>query len=786
MSSKIERIQQQRRSLPTFDYKSELIDAIREYDILVIIGETGSGKTTQIPQYILEEIPEIKKVGVTQPRRIAAITVAKRVSEEQNVRLGDAVGYTIRFDDRTSQNTRLKYMTDGILLREITVDPQLSAYDVIIIDEAHERTLETDVLFGLLKQTQRARSNNLKILIMSATLDVTKFSDFFDECPIFEIPGRTYPVEIIYPLLDAPARTMSVLKSQCVDKAVEVAWDVHIKQPKGDILVFLTGQQDIDRACKKFNDLLYSNKNNVPRIKRQPRGDGYDEEEIHSAVVYPLHASLETYDQKAVFEQSKPGSRKVVFATNVAQTSVTIPGIKYVVDSGFVKEKSFDPNTGMDALLVTEISQAAAIQRAGRAGRTAPGKAYRLYSEENFERMIPDTIPEIQRSSLMSTVLALKNLNIVDVLHFEFIDPPEEQLVRDALKQLYLLGAIDENGLVTKLGKQMNHLPLAPSLARVLLASVDYGCSYEVLIIVSMLASDLELFKFPSHRQQKEEAIAAEACKLRFAHHTGDHMTLLNVWNEWKRHGKSRQWCREKYINHKVLEMASSVRQQLTNVLDKLSLRIIHAPMMKSSKMKSDRKKHDNKRRQLDIIDRDESVDPIPILKSFLRGYFTNIANKVPHRSVFSHYSPDQHLVQEGQVNNISSTALVALHLHPSCALSDMVDRSKLQFSELEWVMYTNITYTNKAVMKGVSKILWDWVKEGDGQERIKQLPRARLNGEARPTEELLDLQVQQKEEERVRKEREEKAAREEQETRKRRAEEIESIRQRALARRRR
>ncbi|GAN09004.1 conserved hypothetical protein [Mucor ambiguus] len=761
MTSKYNQLQDQRAQLPTFEYKQDLIDAIREYSILVIIGETGSGKTTQIPQYILEELPELRKVGVTQPRRIAAIT--GKVSEEQGDRLGSSVGYNIRFDDRTSADTRLVYMTDGILLREATMDPCLTKYNVIIIDEAHERTLETDVLFGLLKQTHRKRPD-LKILIMSATLDVAKFSDFFDECPIFEIPGRTYPVQVIYSL-DAPK--LATLKSAFVDRAVETAWTIHTQQPEGDILVFLTGQQDIERACKAFAE-----KEAHCDYRRQVKfyDDGHG---VVRTAVYPLFASLETFEQKAVFELPRQGDRKVVFATNVAQTSVTIPGIRYVVDSGFVKEKSFDPNTGMDALLVTEISQAAAIQRAGRAGRTAPGKAYRLYNQESFERMEPNTIPEIQRSSLLGTVLALKTMHIVDVVSFEFIDPPEETLVRNALKQLYLLGAIDQEGKITKLGTRMNHFPLSPSLARVLLAAVSLECSYEALIIISMLAGDMELFKSP---RKEDEAIEAEKCKIKLAHHTGDHMTCLNVWHEWKWHGKSRQWCKDNYINHKVLETASNVRSQLMDVMHKLDLKVI-----KSALIQRKRSSKSSKRR-VGENDRAESVDPVPILKSFLTGYFTNIANKAAHRAVFSHYAPDEHLGQTS--TGVSSTALVALYLHPLCALSNMLDKAKVQYSELDWVMYTNITYTNKAVMKGVSKILWDWVKQGEGQARIKELPHTRLNGEAQPTVESEDLSATHRQQAIEQQLQKEAAASEEIESKKRRAQEIDMIRQRALARR--
>ncbi|KAI8990328.1 P-loop containing nucleoside triphosphate hydrolase protein [Pilobolus umbonatus] len=769
--SKYERLQLERTTLPTYEYKQDLIDAIREYNILVVIGETGSGKTTQIPQYIMEEMPEMKKIGVTQPRRIAAMTVAKRVSEEQNVRLGSEVGYTIRFDDQTQPSTRLKYMTDGILLREATLDPSLSQYSVVIIDEAHERTLDTDVLFGLLKETHRIRPD-LKILIMSATLNVTKFSDFFDECPIFEIPGRTFPVSVTY-TSDAPR--LSTLKSAFVERAVETTWEIHTKEPKGDILVFLAGQSDIERACRAF-EAKSGSTNYRKEVRYYEDGKG-----ITSVAVYPLYASLEAYEQRAVFELPRDGERKVVFATNVAQTSITIPGIRYVVDSGFVKEKSYDPSTGMDALLVTEISQAAAIQRAGRAGRTAPGKAYRLYSEDSFNHMLPDTIPEIQRSSLLSTVLTLKKLNIIDVAHFEFIDPPDQTLVANALKHLYLLGAIDEVGKITKLGEKMSYFPLSPSLSRVLIASAEeFNCSYEAVIITSILTSENDLFRTPnpSSGNKDEQMAKAEECKLKLAHHTGDHMTMLNVWNAWRSHDKSRNWCRSYFINSKVLETAASVRAQLMEVMDKLDLKIVKCPTIANQKSHSKKKSHRS--------DKEVTTDPVPIIRSFLTGYFTNIAKRVAHRSIFSHFSPEDHLSMDSSVS-ITSSSLVALHLHPLCALADTLDRARLQHSELDWIMYTHVTYTTKAVLKGVSKILWEWVKDGEGQSRIKKLPSARLNGEAEPPvqEESRDTTAEMEvESEKGKVEAVNKA--EEEETKKRRLEEIGLIRERALARRRR
>ncbi|CAO3618090.1 unnamed protein product [Cunninghamella echinulata] len=717
-----------------------------------------------------------------------------------NVKLGTTVGYTIQFDDCTKNSTQLKYMTDGVLLREATLYPLLKQYSVIVIDEAHERTLETDVLLGLLKQTHHLRPD-LKILIMSATLQVEKFSDFFDGCPLFAIPGRAFPVQTIYV---PEAKRLSALQHSFVDMAIDTTWYIHTryKDTPGDVLVFLTGQHDIERACKKLTQKAKT------------------ENQSHLLDVLPLYASMETWDQKAVFTPSPAGRRKIVFATNVAQTSITIPGIKYVVDSGFVKEKSYDPATGMDALLVTEISQATAIQRAGRAGRTGPGKVYRLYKEESFDAMQSNPIPEIQRSSLLSTVLGLKKRGIIDILHFPFLDPPDPTMVKTALKHLYLLGAIDEVGQLTTLGDQMSAFPLTPSLSKVLVTSATtYHCSYEVVTIASLLAGEMDLFKTPSLRgkhgqhldQQEIEKliVQAEECKLSFAHHSGDHMTYLNVWNTWRSLRKDmkqqRQWCKDNYIHSKVLESAVHVRDQLMDVMKKLNLPLLHAPTLSQHKRKSKHKKkkdddQDGQQQQQQQQHKDE-IDAVPILKSFLTGYFSNVANRAEHRHVFSHYSLDKHLLMDGGVasmeqlhgndnnnsNKITSfNELLALHLHPLCSFYNLLDRHKMKYRDLNWVMYMHVTYTNKAVMKGVSKIIWDWVKEGDGLKRVHRLSKTRLNGEDRPDVEEMELEQQNLNDQHHHHHHEkERLEKEQADKQKRRAEEIEKIKQRALSRRR-
>ncbi|RUS18718.1 hypothetical protein BC937DRAFT_88422, partial [Endogone sp. FLAS-F59071] len=733
-------IREQRQSLPIYPFRDELVDAIKNNNILVVIGETGSGKTTQIPQYILEDFVQEGKIGVTQPRRIAAITVAKRVAEEHGTPLGTTIGYTIRFDDRTNATTKLKYMTDGVLLREATLDPRLSQYSVLIVDEAHERTLETDVLFGLLQRTYRLRPHDLRVLVMSATLNVEKFSDFFGGCPIFSIPGRTYPVTIVH---HQEARLAS-LRSTYVAKAVETALHVHKTEMEGDVLVFLTGQGEIERACKEFREkaaLLDYRRD----VKYHDSGKG-----VCDVVVFPIYASLETFEQKAIFEEPEEGVRKIVFSTNIAQTSVTIPGIRYVIDSGFVKEKSFDPNTGMDALLVTEISQAAATQRAGRAGRTMSGKCYRLYNRASFDSLASETVPEIQRSSLLGTALSLKKMGIVDILRFDFIDPPDSQLVQDALCQLYLLGAIDQRGLITPLGDLMSRFPLSPFLSRALVAAArDYGCSDEVLTIASVMSVE-EVFVIPSGRNEKRQHDADEARK-QFADPTGDHMTLLNVYETWRRVGdgeEGRTWCREQYLNWRNLDMVRNVRQQLMEVMEKSGLRIVKASRVEIKE--KGRKKGTSSRSGSSGGSRKRTaIDPAPILKSFLTAYYIHLAKRHANRSLFYHYSIISHHSDAAEdtatasASRDSNSSLLALHVSPQSALADDEAAVSRQRDDLDWVMYTHVTYTTRAIMRVVSKVLWEWVGEVGGLERAKGLGRAALSGVKEGEEEEDNMEVE-------------------------------------------
>ncbi|EMS49798.1 putative pre-mRNA-splicing factor ATP-dependent RNA helicase [Triticum urartu] len=449
-------IQKQRQSLPIYGLKNELIKAIHHNQVLVVIGETGSGKTTQVTQYLAEAgYTEGGKIACTQPRRVAAQSVAKRVAEEFGCPLGEEVGYSIRFDDHTGPDTVIKYMTDGMLLREIMVDKNLSCYSVVMLDEAHERTIYTDILFGLLKQLIRRRTD-LKLIVTSATLDAEKFSRYFFDCKIFTIPGRTFPVETLY---------AKEPQSDYMDAALITVLQIHLSQPEGDILLFLTGQEEIDHACNSLHERMKVLGNDVPEL-----------------LVNPVYSALPTEMQSKIFEPAPPGKRKVVVATNIAEASITIDGIYYVVDPGFAKLNVYNPKRGLDSLVITPISQASAKQRAGRAGRTGPGKCYRLYTESAYRNEMPaTTIPEIQRINLGWTVLNMKAMGINELVSFDFMDPPAPQALISAMEQLYSLGALDEEGLLTKLGRKMAEFPQEPPLSKMLLASVDLGCSDEIV-----------------------------------------------------------------------------------------------------------------------------------------------------------------------------------------------------------------------------------------------------------------------------------------------------------------
>ncbi|CAK7209431.1 Cyclin-dependent kinase catalytic subunit [Sporothrix bragantina] len=540
-------IQETRQSLPIYQYRTEFLAALEEHQILVIVGETGSGKTTQLPQY-LHEAGYTKnglKVGCTQPRRVAAMSVAARVADEMDVKVGNEVGYAIRFEDCTSEKTILKYMTDGMLLREFLTEPDLSSYSAIMIDEAHERTVHTDILLALVKDLARERPD-LKLLISSATMNAEKFATYFDNAPIFNVPGRRYPVDIFY----TPAPEANYLLA-----AVTTVFQIHTTQPTGgDILVFLTGQDEIEAAEQQIADISRKLGSRVKEL-----------------VVCPIYANLPSELQAKIFEPTPPTARKVVLATNIAETSLTIDGIVYVIDPGYVKENVYNPATGMSNLVVVPCSRASANQRSGRAGRVGPGKCFRLYTKYAYmNEMDESTTPEILRTNLNGVVLQLKSLGINELLDFAFMDPPPTEALIGALNQLFALQALNHKGELTKVGRQMAEFPTEPMLAKAVIAAGKEGCVEEVLSIVSMLGEASALFFRP-----KDKKIHADSARARFTVvEGGDHLTLLNIWNQWVDSDYSPLWAKENFLQQRSLTRARDVREQLAKLCERVEVEL--------------------------------------------------------------------------------------------------------------------------------------------------------------------------------------------------------------------
>ena len=553
------------------------------------------------------------------------MSVAKRVAEEFGCRLGQEVGYTIRFEDCTCDGTtRIKYMTDGMLLNECLFDPDLSAYSLIMLDEAHERSIHTDVLFwtaeGRRPETRRSQTDRdkrhtgrVQVLIL------------FPEAPIFTIPGRTFPVEKLYTKEPEP---------DYLDAALMTVMQIHLTEPPGDILVFLTGQEEIDTACETLYERMKAMTEHVPQL-----------------LILPVYSALPSEMQTRIFDPAPPGARKVVLATNIAETSLTIDGIFYVVDPGFVKQNVFNPKTGIDQLVVTPISQAQANQRAGRAGRTGPGKCYRLYTEAAFRNeMLATSVPEIQRTNLANVVLQLKSMGINDLLSFEFMDAPPPETLIMALEQLHSLSALDDEGLLTRLGRRMAQFPLEPMLSKMLIMSVHLGCSEEVLTIVSMLSVQNVFYR------PKDRAPLADQKKAKFNQPEGDHVTLLAVYNAWKANKFSSAWCFENFIQARTLKRAQDVRKQLMGIMD---------------------------RHKLDIVSCGSRV--IQVQRAICSGFFRNTAKKDPQEGYRT--LTDGHVV----------------FIHPSSALFHR---------QPEWVIFHEVVATTKEYMREVTSIDPRWLVE--------------------------------------------------------------------------
>ncbi|XP_037666959.1 probable ATP-dependent RNA helicase DHX35 isoform X1 [Choloepus didactylus] len=633
-------IEQQRQKLPVFKLRNHILYLIENYQTVVIVGETGCGKSTQIPQYLAEAgwTAEGRVVGVTQPRRVAAVTVAGRVAEERGAVLGHEVGYCIRFDDCTDPlATRIKFLTDGMLVREMMIDPLLTKYSAIMLDEAHERTLYTDIAIGLLKKIQKKRGD-LRLIVASATLDAEKFRDFFnqnetndptrDTCVILTVEGRTFPVDVFY--LQSPV-------PDYIKSTVETVVKIHQTEGDGDILAFLTGQEEVETV--------------VSMLIEQARALARTGMKRHLRVL-PMYAGLPSFEQMKVFERMSRSVRKVIVATNVAETSITISGIVYVIDCGFVKLRAYNPRTAIECLVVVPVSQASANQRAGRGGRNRCGKCYRLYTEEAFDNLPQSTVPEMQRSNLAPVILQLKALGIDNVLRFHFMSPPPAQSMVQALELLYALGGLDKDCRLTEpLGMRIAEFPLNPMFAKMLLESGNFGCSQEILSIAAMMQIQ-NIFVIPPN--QKSQAIRGHR---KFAVEEGDHLTMLNVFEAFIKHNKNSQWCQQHFLNYKGLVRAATVREQLKKLLVKFQ-----------------------------VPKKSSEGDPDPVLRCIVSGFFANAAR--------FHSTGSYRTIRDDH----------ELHIHPASVL----------YAEKppRWVIYNEVIQTSKYYMRDVTAIESAWLLE--------------------------------------------------------------------------
>ncbi|XP_050207141.1 probable pre-mRNA-splicing factor ATP-dependent RNA helicase DEAH4 [Mercurialis annua] len=647
--------------LPIVQFEDLILKTIEDNPVVVIVGETGSGKSTQLSQMLHRRgYSKAGVIGVTQPRRVAAVTVARRVAQELGVTLGEEVGYAIRFEDRTSDLTRIKYLTDGVLLRESLSNPELNQYSVIILDEAHERSLNTDILLGLMKRLVKLRASNLKVLITSATLDGVKVSEFFSGCPVLNVPGKLYPVEIKY---------SNERPTNYIESCLKTAIDIQAREPEGDILIFMTGQDDIEKLVAKLED----------RVRSLEEGSCMD------AIILPLHGSLPPEHQVRVFTPPPPNCRRIIVATNIAETSLTVDGVVYVIDSGYVKQRQYNPSTGMYSLDVVQISKVQANQRAGRAGRTRPGKCYRLYPSLVYEDDFLDvTVPEIQRSSLAGCVLYLKSLDLpdIDILKFDFLDAPSYESLEDALKQLYLIDAIDENGSITSVGRTMAELPLEPSLSRTLMEANDKGCLSQALTVAAMLSAETSLL--PGQSRSTEKKRKHTSLDLPDGYGLGDHIQLLQIFLNWDLNDYEIDWCKRIGLQGRGMKFVKDVRKQLCQIMQKIA--------KGSSDVRAGYKKGEKEYTNL--------------RKALCVGYANKLAERMVHHNGYRTIGFKHQLVQ----------------VHPSSVL-----RADDYGMFPNFILYHELIATSRPYLRNVCAVENSWVYPI--LEKLKKLNVVKLSG---------------------------------------------------------
>ena len=662
-------------TLPVHEKLEEIKKAIAENQVTIICGETGSGKTTQLPKICLElGRGAAGLIGHTQPRRLAARSVAERIAEELKSEIGSAVGYKVRFTDHTSRDACVKLMTDGILLAETQTDRYLAAYDTIIIDEAHERSLNIDFLLGYLKQLLPRRPD-LKVIITSATIDAERFSQHFNGAPVLEVSGRTYPVEILYrPLTSKDEDDAEVeLTDAIVDAADELA-----RHGEGDILVFLPGEREIREAAEAL------------RKSTLRRNDE----------ILPLFARLSHAEQHKIFHPTG-AKRRIVLATNVAETSLTVPGIKYVIDTGLARVKRYSARAKVEQLHVEKISQAAARQRSGRCGRVSAGVCIRLFSEEDFNSRPEFTDPEIVRSNLAAVILRMAALKLGDVAAFPFLEAPDQRYINDGFQVLLELGAVNEHNGLTKLGEQMAHLPIDPKIARILLAAKKHDCMAEILVIASALS-----IQDPRERPLEARDAAAKAHE-RFTDKQSDFLAYLNIWDSFQRErdkGLSNkqlvQWCRQYFLSHLRMREWRELHHQLAQTAIEMGLTTKEAAFRRPPEVKqltSSENAGDQdlsaklKQKQLDKKQHRAQIRAAKeagyeqIHRALLTGLIANVGMK----------SPDG--------NDYTGARGSRFHLFPASALFK---------AKPKWVMAAELVETTKLYARDVAAIQPEWIEQ--------------------------------------------------------------------------
>ncbi|KAF2130016.1 ATP-dependent RNA helicase-like protein [Dothidotthia symphoricarpi CBS 119687] len=674
-----------RKALPIWPQADAIKAALKKHNVLVLTGETGSGKSTQVPQFLANEPWCTKCIAITQPRRVAAISLARRVAEEMGSFMGSQspaakVGYSVRFDNATGPNTKVKFLTEGMLLQEMLRDPIMSQYSAVVVDEVHERSVNVDLILGFLKnlvagvekEGNAKRKHPLKVVVMSATADVESLVKFFDHdqtsgetdsnvenekgddgapeqrlVPVEATPGRVstcfvegrqFPVKTIY--LPQPSQDW-------VEAALKIIFQIHYKEPlPGDILVFLTGQDTIEGLEKLVNDYAEGMDRDVPKL-----------------LALPLFAALPQHAQQRIFQPTPPRTRKVILATNIAETSVTVPGVRYVIDCGKSKIKQFRNRLGLESLLVKPISRSAAIQRQGRAGREAPGQCYRLYTEDGYKSMEERTIPEILRCDLSQALLTMKARGFDDVLNFPFLDRPPREALEKALLQLLHLQALTDTGTISDTGLKIAKFPLTPTLGRVLVeaSKPERDCLLDVIDIISALSVE-NVFLNLVTEERKEEA---EEARRELYRREGDHLTLLVTVQRYAEERTDRKlWCDKHFVSHRAMQNVMNIRKQLQQQC--MQLKLLSSDDNQSSTTPSEARSQ-------------------AILACMLRGFISNTARMMP----------------DGSYKTLMGNQTVAIH--PSSVLFGR---------KVEAIVFNEFVFTGKAWARGVSAVQLDWVSE--------------------------------------------------------------------------